>query len=163
MMGIQVMSWMLAVPLLGLTTGLRCMTPIAVLCWFARLGYLPVQGTWAAWTASSISVGVFTLFALGELVGDKLPKTPNRTAPFPFGSRLVFGGLVGAIAATAMRGSGVEGVLLGMAGAALGTFAGFMFRRELVAKIGCPDWMVAVAEDLFTVICAVFAMHVVTS
>jgi uncharacterized membrane protein len=62
-----------------------------------------------------------------------------------------------------MRGPGLEGVVLGMVGAALGAFAGFMIRRDLVERLGCPDWVVAVAEDLFTVFCAVFAMHVVTS
>jgi uncharacterized membrane protein len=162
-MGIEIISWMLAIPLLGLTTGLRTMTPIAVMCWFAYLGYLPVQGTWASWTAHLASVVIFTAFALGEFVGDKLPRTPNRTSLGPLVSRLVFGGLVGSIAATAMRGPGVEGVLLGVVGASLGAFAGFMIRRDVVERIGCPDWPIAVTEDLFAVVCAVFAMHVVTN
>ena len=162
-MAIEMMSWMLAVPLLGLATGLRTMTPIAVLCWFAHLGYLPVQGIWAAWTAHTAAVAILTVFALGEYVGDKLPQTPNRTTPFPLTSRLIFGGLVGSIAATAMRGPGIEGALLGIVGAALGTYAGFMLRRELVKKIGCPDLPIAIAEDLFAIFCAYFAMHVVTS
>jgi len=38
---IAILSWLLAIPLLGVTTGLRAMTPMAVLCWFAYLGYLP--------------------------------------------------------------------------------------------------------------------------
>jgi len=162
-MAIQIISWMLAIPLLGLTTGLRTMTPIAVLCWFAYLGRLQVQGTWASWTAHLVVAILFTLCALGEYVGDKLPRTPNRTAPVPLTSRIVFGGLVGSIAATAMRGPGLEGVVLGAVGAALGAFAGFMIRRDLVERLGCADWLVGVAEDLFAVLCAVFAMHVVTS
>jgi uncharacterized membrane protein len=162
-MAIQIISWMLAIPLLGLTTGLRAMTPIAVLCWFAYLGYLPVQGTWASWTAHLAVAIVFTLCALGEIVNDKLARTGNRTAPGPLTARMVFGGLVGSIAATAMRGPGLEGVLLGVVGATLGAFAGFMIRRDLVERLGCADWLVAVAEDLFTVFCAVFAMHVVTN
>jgi uncharacterized membrane protein len=161
-MAIAMISWMLAIPLLGLTTGLRSMTPMAVACWFAYLGHLPVQGTWAFWIAHPVAVGIFTLFALGEIVGDKLPQTPSRISPFPLGTRLVFGGLIGSIAATAMRGPGLEGVLLGVAGAALGAFAGFMVRRDLAEKIG-SDWPVAVAEDIFAVSCAVFAMHVVTT
>jgi uncharacterized membrane protein len=54
-------------------------------------------------------------------------------------------------------------VLLGVVGAALGAFAGFMIRRDLVERIGCPDWMVALVEDLIAVACAGFAMHVVTN
>ena len=155
-------SWMLAIPLLGLTTGLRSMTPMAVACWFAYLGHLPVQGTWAFWIARPVSVGVFTVFALGEFFGDKLPQTPNRTAPFPLVARLIFGGMIGSIAATSMHGAGLEGVLLGIGGAALGAFAGFLIRRDLAEKIGA-DWPIAVAEDVFAVLCAVFAMHVVAN
>jgi uncharacterized membrane protein len=54
-------------------------------------------------------------------------------------------------------------VLLGVVGAALGAFAGFMVRRDLVVKIGCADWKVALVEDLIAVACAGFAMHVVTN
>jgi uncharacterized membrane protein len=161
-MAIAMISWMLAVPVLGLTTGLRSMTPMAVACWFAYLGHLPVDGTWAFWIARPVSVGVFTMFALGEFAGDKLPKTPSRTAAFPLTARLVFGGMIGAIAATAMRGPGLEGVLLGVAGAALGAFAGFMIRRDLAERVG-SDWPIALAEDVFAVLCAVFAMHVVAN
>jgi hypothetical protein len=38
-----------------------------------------------------------------------------------------------------------------------------MIRRDVVETLGCPDWPIALAEDLFTVISAVFAMHVVAS
>ena len=162
-MAIQIISWLLAIPLLGLTTGLRTMTPMAVMCWFAYRGYLPVQGTWASWTAHLATAIVFTVFAVAELIGDKLPHMPNRTAPAGLISRIVFGGLVGSIAATAMQGPGVEGVLLGTVGAALGAFAGQMIRRDIVERVGCPDWVVAVLEDCFAIFCAIFAMHVVTS
>jgi len=161
-MAIAMISWMLAVPLLGLTTGLRSMTPMAVACWFAYLGHLPVEGTWAFWIARPFSVGIFTLFALGEFVVDKLPQAPDRIAPFPLAARLIFGAVIGSIAATAMRGPGLEGALLGVAGAALGAFAGFMIRRDLAEKIGF-DWPIAAAEDFFALLCAVFAMHVVAS
>jgi uncharacterized membrane protein len=153
---IAMLSWLLAIPLLGVTTGLRAMTPMAVLCWFAYLGYLPVQNTWAAWTASVAAVAAFTVLALAEIVADKLPRIPDRFSEAPLMARLFFGGLIGSIAATAMAGPGLEGVLLGVVGAALGAFAGFMIRRELVERIGCP-------EDLIAVACAGFAMHVVTN
>jgi len=162
-MAIAIMSWLLAIPLLGVATGLRSLTGIAVLCWFAYLGYLPVGGTWASWTASVAAVAVFTVLAIGEYIVDKLPHTPDRTAPGPLLARLVLGGLAGSISATAMAGPGLEGVLLGVAGAALGAFAGFMIRRDLVASFGCPDWPVAVVEDLLALLCAIFSMHVVTS
>ena len=85
-MGSTVAAWMIAIPLLGVATGARSMTPIAVVCWFAHLGLLPVDHTWAFWTANLASVIVFTALALGEYIGDKLPKTPNRIAPGPLAS-----------------------------------------------------------------------------
>jgi uncharacterized membrane protein len=160
---IAILSWLLAIPLLGVTTGLRAMTPMAVLCWFAYLGYLPLEGTWAAWMASATAVAMFTVLALAEIVADKLPRAPDRISLGPLTARLVFGGLIGSIAATAMIGSGLEGVLLGVVGAALGAFAGFMIRRDMVQRIGCAEWKVALVEDLIAVACAGFAMHVVTN
>jgi uncharacterized membrane protein len=162
-MAVAMLSWLLAIPLLGLMTGLRALTPMAVLCWFAYLGYLPVDGTWAAWTGWLTVAIVFTVLALAEGVADKLPRTPDRISLGPLTARLIFGGLIGSIAATAMAGPGLEGVLLGVVGAALGAFAGFMVRRDLVVKIGCADWKVALVEDLIAVACAGFAMHVVTN
>ena len=161
-MAIEMMTWLIAIPLLGLVTGLRTMTPMAVLCWFAYAGNLPVSGTWAFWTARPVTGGVFTLLALGELVGDKLPRTPNRTAIGPLCARLVFGGLIGAIVAPGLNGAGLEAVILGTLGALAGTFGGFLIRREIVARLACRDWPVALVEDACAILCAVFAMGIVT-
>jgi uncharacterized membrane protein len=161
-MAVAMMSWLVALPLLGIATGLRAMTPMAVLCWFAHLGYLPVQGTWAAWTARLGVAILFTVLALGEYVGDKLPRTPNRTAPGPLLARAVLGGLAGSICATAMHGAGLEGVVLAVAGALVGSFAGFMIRREVVQKLACADWPIALVEDISAILAALFALHVIT-
>ena len=139
------------------------MTPIAMLCWFAYLGYLPVDGTWAAWAGRLTTVLVFTVLAVGEMIADKLPRIANRISAAPLMARLILGGLIGSIAATAMDGPGLEGVLLGVLGAALGAFAGFMIRRSAVQRIGCADWKVALVEDLIALAGAGFAMYVVTN
>jgi uncharacterized membrane protein len=162
-MAIAMMSWLLAIPLLGAATGLRSMTPMAVLCWFSCMGYLPVDGTWAQWTEHRWVAIVFTVLALGELAADKTPWIPDRTSPAPLLARLVLGGMAGCIAATAMNGSGIEGVVLGVVGAALGTFCGFMIRRDLDQKLGVGDWPVAFGEDLFAIMLALFSMRIITS
>ena len=161
-MAMAMMSWLIAIPLLGFITGLRTMTPIAVLCWFAVLGHLPVQGTWAFWTARTVTVVIFTLLTLGEYVGDKLPRTPDRTAVFPLISRICFGGLVGAIIAAALVGSVPEGVLLGATAAALGAFVGLHIRRWAVERTGWPDWRVATIEDSVAILGAIVALSIVT-
>jgi uncharacterized membrane protein len=160
-MALAMMSWLLALPLLGIATGLRTMTPMAVLCWFAHLGYLPVEGTWAAWTARLGVAILFTVFAVGEYVGDKLPRTPNRTSPGPLLARAVFGGVAGSICATAMHGSRLEGILLAVAGALVGSFTGFIIRRDIVQKLGCADWPIALVEDISAILAAMFALHVI--
>ncbi len=158
-----VMTWLLGIPLLGLATGMRAMTPIAICCWFAHLGLLPVHDTWAAWIASPISVGVFSVAALAEFVGDKLPQTPARIKPLGLISRLVFAGLVGSIIATSLQNSTLTGVLLAVIGALLGTFGGYLARRDLVRFKRCRDWPVALLEDFLAVLIAVFAIRLITA
>jgi uncharacterized membrane protein len=161
-MTMAVLAWLIAIPLLGAVTGLRTLTPMAVLCWFAYLGHLPVDGTWAFWSGKFSVAIVFTVLAVGEYIGDKLPNTPNRISLFPLITRLVFGGLMGAIVATGLDGSAFEGILLGTGGALVGAFAGYLIRRELVQRLECKDWYIAVAEDVLAVVCAILAMGVVT-
>lgn len=161
-MAMTMMAWLVAIPLLGFSNGLRTMTPIAVLCWFGYLGYLPVHHDWAFWTTKLAAAIIFSLLALGEYIGDKLPTTPNRTAPGPLAARIVFGGLVGAVAATALKGSLIEGIVLGALGAVLGAFAGYHLRHSIVQNTGWPDWIPAILEDAFAIVSAVFAMGIIT-
>jgi uncharacterized membrane protein len=104
------------------------MTPIAVVCWFAWLALFPVHGTWASWSGNLFAVIVFSLMALGEYVADTLPKTPNRTAPGPAISRVVFAGLVGAITATSFMDPIAGGILFTLA---LAIFAAHLRAHEL--------------------------------
>ena len=158
-----VLTWLLGIPLLGLATGMRAMMPIAVCCWFAHFGLLSVNGTWAFWLASPFSLVVFTLAAMAELIGDKLPSTPARIAPLGLISRIAFGGLVGALVATTMQNSIPIGALLAIFGAVLGTYGSYLARRDLVRKFCCRDWPVAVMEDFLTILISVFALRLSTT
>lgn len=161
-MAMAMIAWILAIPLLGAASGLRTFTPMAVLCWFAYLGYLPVDDTWAFWTAKLVLAILFTVLALLEFVGDKLPRTPDRTSLGPLLARVAVGGLVGGIVAAALNGPELEGIVLAVGGVLVGAFAGHLFRREIVLRSGGKDWPVAVGEDLIAVGIAVVAMAVVT-
>ena len=68
---------------IGFIAGLRSMTAPAAVSWGAHLGWLALKGSALGFLSSPVAVGIFTLAALGELVADQLPTTPNRTAPFP--------------------------------------------------------------------------------
>lgn len=161
-MAMAMMAWIVAIPLLGIATGMRTFTPMAVVCWFAYLGYLPVDGTWAFWAAKLVVAILFTVLALAEIVGDKLPRVPDRTSMGPLLARLVFGGLAGGIIAVSLNGSEFEGILLGLGGALVGTFGGHLIRREIVERSGSKDWPVAIAEDLTTIGFAIVALGIVT-
>src|ERR1700758_3885725 len=79
--------------LIGVVAGLRSLTAPAVVAWAAYLGWIDLHGTWASWLGNIIAVVIFSVLAVGELVNDKLPKTPARTAPPVFSARLIMGGL----------------------------------------------------------------------
>jgi uncharacterized membrane protein len=136
-----------------MTVGLRSMTAMAVLCWFAWLQLLPQHG-WAFWVGSLVSVIVFTLAAVGEYVVDTLPSTPSRTSAFPLIARIVFGGLVGALAAHAVIEPAAGGAIFGLVGALMGAFGGVRVRRYWAKTVGA-DLPVALLESAFALALAV--------
>lgn len=153
----------LAPTLLGVSTGLRSFTPLAVTAWFAKSGKFPVKGTWAEWIAHPAAVGLLSAAAVGEYVGDKLPNTPDRTAPMGLIGRLSLGGLVGAIVATAYKRPLAGGIALGALGAAAGTYGGFYLRKGLTQGAGLNDIPVAITGDSAAVALALRALRRLTA
>ena len=85
---------------IGMLSGLRALSPIAVVCWLAMLHRLSLTG-WVSFVGSKVAVGLFSLGAVGELISDKLPKTPSRLKQPGFSIRIVMGAFCGLILATA--------------------------------------------------------------
>ena len=139
----------LACLLIGMVAGLRAMTPLAVTSWVAYLGRLPLHGTWLSFLGATITPYVATALALGELITDKLPKTPSRKTPMPFGARIVSGAVCGAAVATP-TGATLFGLLLGAVGAVIGTFGGAALRSWLARAFG-KDLPAALIEDVIAV------------
>jgi uncharacterized membrane protein len=133
--------------LIGVVAGLRSMTSPAVVAWAARLGWLNLHDTPLAFMGSTAAVVVFTLGALGELVGDKHPKASSRTKPAPLIGRILLGGLAGAAVAAAGSQSLPLGAVLGAAGGIAGAFGGYEARTRLVRALRVPDFVVAILED----------------
>ena len=137
--------------LLGFIDGLRSLTAPAIVCWAARLGWLHFAGTKLAFIDHWLTLTVFTLLAIVELVLDKLPNTPPRTAPVGLVARIVLGTASGLALAT---GAGISvplvGVLASM-GAVAGAFAGYHVRRAVVLRTHLPDLLVAIAEDVIAI------------
>ncbi len=147
------MNWIV---LLGIVTGSRTMTAMAVVCWAAWFGVLPERG-WAVWTNYLVSALVFTGFAIGEYIGDTRPSTPSRKAPGPLAARLVFGALVGALAATAMYEPVAGGVLGGAIGALIGAYGGYALRVAGARRLG-RDLPVALTESFVVLLLALYAV-----
>jgi len=139
---------------IGIVAGLRSLTAPAVVAWAAHLGWLNLHGTSLAFMGSTASVAVFSLLAIGELIADKLPTIPKRTAPVPLMGRVVTGGLCGACLCAAVGKSLVAGALLGAMGGAVGAFAGYEIRKRLALHV--KDVVVAVCEDVIAVGLALF-------
>jgi uncharacterized membrane protein len=139
-----------AIFVIGMLSGLRALSPIAVLCWLALLHRLPLTG-WASFAGNKIAVGLFSLGALGELIADKLPKTPSRLKQPGFSIRIVTGGLCGSLLVSAGSYSLLEGALLGAIGAVAGSYLGYFARSRITRNFGLSDFPVALAEDVISI------------
>jgi uncharacterized membrane protein len=140
--------------LIGVVTGLRSMTAPAAVSWAARLGWLHLEDTPLAFLGFAATPYILSVFALGELIADKLPKTPSRKAPVPFAARIAMGALCGA-AVGAPAQFPIGGALAGALGGVAGTLGGYEFRSRLVKATGGKDLPIALLEDAIA-ICGAF-------
>jgi uncharacterized membrane protein len=131
---------------IGMLSGLRALSPIAVICWLAMLHRLPLNG-WVSFAGSKVAVGVFSVGAVGELISDKLPRTPSRLKQPGFSIRIVTGAFCGLILATAASFAVIGGAVLGAIGAVAGSYLGYFARSRVTEKFGLPDLPVALVED----------------
>lgn len=136
---------------IGVVAGLRSLTAPAIVAWTAYLGWINIHGSPVAFMGSVWAVGFFTLLAVGELVADKLPTTPSRTAPIGLGARVVTGALSAACLAVAGDASLWLGALVGAVGGIAGAFAGYRARVGLVRALHVPDFAIAIPEDLIAI------------
>lgn len=138
---------MLLAFLIGLVSGSRSLTAPAIVACAAHWNWLPLGGTPLSALASIAAVAVLTLLALVELIVDKLPGTPPRTAPPALIARIVMGALSGAAIAASHGHSIALGAALGGTGGIAGAYAGYEIRSRLVKTLRVPDLPVALLED----------------
>ena len=137
---------------IGIVAGLRSLTALAVTALAANRGWIVLLGTPLAFLGSTLAVIVFIVLAAAELVADKLPKTPPRTAPVSLTARILLGGLSGAAIAAAGGQPYVIGAILGALGGVVGAFVGYQARTRLVKAVGIPDFYVAISEDIVAIL-----------
>jgi uncharacterized membrane protein len=135
--------------LIGIVAGLRAFTPLAVISWAAHVGRLQLQDTWLAFLGFAATAYITTALALGELVSDKLPRTPSRKVPMQFGTRILLGALCGAALGTE-AGAMLGGLFAGAVGAVVGTLGGAALRAQLARVFG-KDLPAALLEDVVAI------------
>ena len=136
--------------LIGLFAGLRSLTPPAAVAWAVYLGWLKLTRPLAL-IGSLPAVIILSLLAVIEIILDKLPNTPSRTAPTGLIARIVTGGLTGACVSVGGGKSALLGAGLGALGGIVGCFGGYQIRARLVKSLRLPDFYVALLEDLITI------------
>jgi uncharacterized membrane protein len=140
----------------GVVVGLRSLTPPAAVGWAARLGWLHLDHRGPAFFLGALAAPyILSAGAIGELIADKLPKTPSRRAPAGFITRLASGALCGAALGDAKE-SLVGGLVAGVLGAVVGTLGGYEFRTRLVKATGGKDLPIALLEDAIAIGGALF-------
>lgn len=132
---------------LGAISGLRSASGPAFVSCAAAQGRLPLEDTRFAFLGSPRLSKVLLVMALGELVGDKLPVTPSRTAFPSLLGRAASGGLVGAAIFVSEGRRDATGGAVGALAAVAGSFAGEQLRALAGQKTGLPDPLVALVED----------------
>ena len=152
------MVYFLAV-IIGVVAGLRTMTGPAAVAWAAHLGWLHLEGTWAAFLGSAWSAWIFSVLACLEYVADQLPSTPSRTVPMQFGARLASGALCGAALGTA-GGSWLGGLVAGVLGAVVGTYGGAAMRGRLAKAFG-GDRPAGLLEDVVAILLGIMTVTAV--
>jgi uncharacterized membrane protein len=136
--------------LIGLFAGLRSLTPPAAVAWAVHLGWLKLTRPLSL-IGSLPAVIILSLLALTEIIFDKLPNLPNRTAPLGLIARIVTGGFTGACVSVGGGKSAFVGAGLGLIGGIIGCFAGFHARARLVRSLRQPDFNIALLEDLIAI------------
>jgi uncharacterized membrane protein len=142
--------------LIGTASGLRALIGLAAVSWAARFGILPLDHTWLAFLGYAFTPYILTLMAIGELVNDKLPKTPSRLIPPQFITRIVMGALCSL--ASGLSGNGmIISLVAGIIGAVAGTLGGAK-ARSLLARTFGRDLPAALLEDAVALGIAAFAL-----
>lgn len=133
--------------LLGALAGMRSMAAPAVLGQLSRNGALSEVTGPLALVAKPHLATATSVMALGEMVADKLPFVPNRTAVGPLLGRALTGGVSGAVVCSARKRSAWLGALIGAAAAVGATYGAYELRKRAGKRLHLPDTVIALAED----------------
>jgi uncharacterized membrane protein len=134
--------------LLGTLAGLRSMAAPAVLGQLSRKGALTGVTNGLSLVTKPRFATVAQVLAVGELIADKLPVTPNRTAAGPLLGRAFTGGISGAVVCSAKKRSPLLGALIGATAAVGAAYGAYELRKRAGQKLHVSDTFIALTEDV---------------
>ena len=97
------------------------------------------------------TANIFKLLAAAEMIGDKLPATPNRIKFPALLGRGISGALVGATVARSQRKRSFGGAGIGLAAAIASTYISYYTRKKLSKGTFIPDPVWGALEDVFVI------------
>ncbi|QYJ15237.1 hypothetical protein Rxycam_01052 [Rubrobacter xylanophilus DSM 9941] len=147
---------------LGAISGMRSLSGPAFLSRAASKGHVSLDGTALAFLGSPLLSKALALLELGELIGDKLPVAPSRTATLPLVGRAVSGGLVGAALFASEDRRTATGAILGASAAIAAAFVGERLRALAGKRTELPDPLVALVEDTIVLLAGFGSLNVNT-
>ena len=137
-------------PVMGFATlaGMRSMSAPAFLShYFSRQPHSGLAKSPLRFLQKPLTSKLLKAMVAGEMVMDKLPGTPDRTAPPVLLGRLISGALVGAAWYKSRHGSALSGGVLGGLAAVAATFVSYALRTGISKQTDTPMALVGVGED----------------
>jgi len=146
---------------LGAVAGMRSMTAPALLSYFLshRKGSARLNSALSEPLANPAVANALGLLAVGELIVDKLPITPNRTLPPSVAFRALSGAVVGSALYESRNQSRATGAMVGALAAVAATYGAFALRRALSRKGVLPDPVLGAVEDAIALRSGVSALR----
>jgi uncharacterized membrane protein len=144
---------------LGWSSGSRSSLAAAALSVTARPAHA-LDPAPASWFVHPIARPLTLLAMTGELIGDKLPKTPSRLSPPGLFARVGAGVLAGFSLADRAHEPGPDTVRAAMVGAAAalgGSYAGYCWRTFAARRLFSGDLPGALIEDAASIALAYLA------
>ncbi|MCU0466033.1 MAG: DUF4126 family protein [Anaerolineae bacterium] len=134
---------------IGAVAGMRSMVAISLLSGhLAKIDPKTLQNTPLALLKTPTANTALKLAVVGEMLADKMPFTPARTAVLPLLWRVVWGALLGAVTTSGRRRSeALPGALVGGGAALFTSYFFYLLRVRGAERLHIPDALMGIAED----------------